>query len=373
MARRKIFLHLGLAGTGAGFIEPALLAHQEALATVGIAAPAISAEEMFRVALEIRRMHKDVGYKRVEVEGTWAALCRRFRRGRGTVVVGQELLAAADLDQAALLLDGLAGFEVHLVFTVRDPGTQLLAEWSELVKAGDSLSFEKFRKQVLAAEPETATAQRFWAAQDVEAVLGRWSTLVRPERMHVLPVPHDDDPRPAVWSQLGRLVGFDADDFPLGQRAVQPVLGTTEVAVLRGVNEAIDGQIEGPLRRTVVKRYFAERVLGDPETGQTPLPADLHGDVLELAERWKKVISHGGYDVCGNLDDLLPTEPAPGAVSPDQVRRRDRLRTTTDALAQVLVEVARLREHNEQLEVRNAKLERKKAKLKRKLAATDST
>jgi len=369
MARRKIFLHLGLAGTGAGFIEPALLTHQDGLATVGVNAPAISAEEMFRVALEIRRMHKDVGYKRVEVEGTWAALCRRFPRGRGTVVVGQELLAAADLDQAALLLDALAGFEVHLVFTVRDPGTQLLAEWSELVKAGDSVSFERFRKQVLAAEPETATAQRFWAAQDVEAVLGRWSTLVRPERIHVLPVPRDDDPRPAVWAQFGRLVGFDADEFPLGQRAVQPVLGTTEVAVLREVNEAIDGQIEGPLRRTVVKRYFAERVLGDPEAVQTPLPADLHGDVLELAERWQKVISHGGYDVRGNLDDLLPTDPAPGAVSPDLVRRRDRLRTTTDALAQVLVEVARLREHNEQLEVRNAKLERKKAKLKRKLGS----
>ena len=369
MARRKIFLHLGLAGTGAGFIEPALLTHQEGLATVGVTAPAISAEEMFRVALEIRRMHKDHGYKRIEVEGTWAALCRRFRRSRGTVVVGQELLAAADRDQAALMLDALAGFEVHLVLTVRDPGTQLLAEWSELVKAGDSVSFEKFRKQVLAPEAETATAQRFWAAQDVEAVLGRWSALVRPQRIHVLPVSHDDDPRPAVWDQLGQLVGFDAAEFPLGQRAVQPVLGTTEVAVLRGVNEAIDGQIEGPLRRTVVKRYFAERVLGDPEASHTPLPADLHGEVRELAERWQKVISHGRYDVCGNLDDLLPTEPAPGAVSPDHVRRRDRLRTTTDALAQVLVEVARLREHNEQLEVRNAKLAKKKAKLKQQLAS----
>ena len=51
---------------------------------------------------------------------------------------------------------------------------------------------------------------------------------------------------------------------------------------------------------------------------------------------------------------------------------KDRLRTTTNALADVLVEVARLREHNEQLEIRNAKLLRKRKKLKRKLAESEA-
>ena len=354
MARRKVFLHLGLAGTGAAFLEPALLAHAEGLAAVGVSAPAISEEELFRVALEIRRTHQEHGYERIEVEGTWAELCRRFRRSHGTVVLGQEMLAAADPSQAALLLDSLAGFEVHLVFTVRDPGTQVLAQWAELVKAGGSLSFAEFREQAF--------------APDVEGVLARWATLVPPPRVHVLPVPRVDDPRPAIWAELGRLVGFDASAFPLGARTSQPALGSTEVAVLRGVNEAIDDQIDGQLRRTVVKRYFAERVLGSTEARLTRVPADLYDDLVVLAERWQKSIANSGYDVRGSLDDLIPAKPAKGGVAPDDVRKSDRLRSTTDALAQVLVEVARLREHNEQLEIRNAELEKKRKKLAAKLS-----
>jgi len=359
MARRKVFLHLGLAGTGAAFLEPALVAHAEGLAGVGVNVPAISEEELFRLALEIRRAHQEHGYDRIEVEGTWAELCRRFRRGHGTVVLSQDMLAAADVSQAALLLDALAGLEVHLVFTLRDPGTQVLAQWSELVKAGGSLSFAEFRQQILAPE-------------DVEGVLARWAALVSPQRVHVLPVPRVDDPRPAIWAEFGRLVGFDASAFPLGARATQPALGSTEVAVLRGVNEAIDGQIEGQLRRTVVKRYFAERVLGTTEARLTRVPADLYDDLVVLAERWQKSIANSGYDVRGTLDDLVPVKPAKGTVAPDDVRKSDRLRSTTDALAQVLVEVARLREHNEQLEIRNAKLEKKLKKLKAKLSQPET-
>jgi hypothetical protein len=366
MARRKVYLHLGLADTGAAFLEPALLAHAEGLAAVGVAAPAISTEEMFRVALEIRRMHKAYGYKRNQVEGRWAELCRRFRRSRGTVVLSQELFAAADADQATLMLDALAGLEVHLVVTVRDPASQLTAAWAEQLKSGDSLSFARFHELVRARDNETA--QVFWASQDVEAVLARWSRLVRPERIHVLPVSRADDPRPELWAALGQLVGFDADTFPLGPRTVQPTLGSTEVAVLRGVNRAIDGRIDGPLRRTVIKRYFAERVLGDPEAAPAAVPPALHDELVELAEQWQKAIANGGYDVRGNLDELLPAKPGKGVVPPDEIKPGAKLHATTDALAQVLVEVARLREHNEQLEIRNAKLEKKRAKLKQKLA-----
>jgi hypothetical protein len=364
MARRRVYLQLGLADTGTAFIERALLSHAEGLAAVGIDAPAISTEELFRAAVEIRRQHAEHGYARADVEGTWAALCRRVRRGTGTVVLSQERLAAADTRQAALLLDSLAGLEVHLVLSVRDPATQLTAAWAGQVKSGDSVSFGAYRDQVMAPERDAETARQFWAAQDVEATLARWSSLVKPERIHVIPVPQIDDPRTRVWQELGRIAGFDADAFPLGPRTVQPELGPTEVAVLRGVNRAIDGRIEGQLRRTVVKRYFAERVLGAPDAVATKVPADAYDELVDLAERWQKVIANHGYDVRGSLDDLIPSEARIGKLG---VKRADRLQATTDALADVLVEVARLREHNEQLEIRNAKLEKKRKKLKAKL------
>jgi regulator of replication initiation timing len=47
----------------------------------------------------------------------------------------------------------------------------------------------------------------------------------------------------------------------------------------------------------------------------------------------------------------------------------ERLATTTDALGDLLVELARTREHVEELLKRNAKLERKRASLRTRLAA----
>ncbi|CUR54823.1 conserved hypothetical protein [metagenome] len=368
MTRRKVFLHIGLPGTGAGFVEQALLSHAAALADAGVDVAAASTEEMLRVAIEIRRDHKDWGYQRSEVEGTWAEVCRRIYKLKGTVVISQELLAGASHDQVSLFLDGLAGREIHVIVTVRDPGTQVAAGWQESVKSGDSVTFGRFHERIMDPDRGHAQARQFWNAQELVDVLGRWSS-VKAERVHLVAVPQVVDPRPAIWASLARIVGFDADRFaPDVARASQPTLGTTEVAVLRGVNEAIDGRIDGQLRRTVVKRYFADRILGDTSTPPATTPPELYDELLARAEGWQKFIANRGYDVIGQVDDLLPRLPSKSALSPDDVPVKERLRTTTNALANVLVEVARLREHNEQLEIRNEKLERKRKKLKRKLA-----
>ena len=374
MARRKAFVHIGLPRTGTGFVEHALTTHRVALADAGIVVPAISAEEMFRAAIEIRCDHKAWGYKRVEVEGAWAGVCRRARKLKGTHLITQELLAGATTDQISLLLDGLAGLEVHLVVTLRDPATQIAAEWEECIKSGRSVPFQRFRQRIMDPARVHEHAQRFWLGQHVGEVLDRWGAHVRPDRMHVVVVPRSADPGEHVWSAFGRIVGFDADAFPIaGQRRTPPALGPTEVAVLRGVNEAIDGRIEGQLRRTVVKRYFAERVLGDPDTTPAAVPADMYDDLVDLAEGWSKAIANAGYDVHGDLADLVPAKPSSSLRAPDDVQVEDRLHITTQALANVLVEVARLREHNQALEIRNGKLERKRRKLKQKLSALDAS
>src|SRR4029077_7430649 len=103
--------------------------------------------------IEIRRDHKAWGYERREVEGTWAEICRQARKGRGDVVFSQELLAACSPPQIALLLDTLAGFEVRLVVTARDPGTQLVAAWAGSVEAGRSGAFTRVRPRGVGPPP----------------------------------------------------------------------------------------------------------------------------------------------------------------------------------------------------------------------------
>ena len=119
MGRRIAYLHIGLPGSGGGFLEAALVEHSLALEERGVRHPTRTADEAFRAAIEIRRDHRAWGYRRSDVEGTWAEICRRIRKHQKIAVVSQELLSGCTPSQMALLLDTLAGIEVHVVVTAR--------------------------------------------------------------------------------------------------------------------------------------------------------------------------------------------------------------------------------------------------------------
>jgi hypothetical protein len=186
--KRKVFLHVGLPGGPGDFLEIALRRHWHALAALGVSNPAVSADEMFRAAIEMMRTHRAWGYERREVEGAWSGICRRARKGRDTLVVTQPLLAAATSPQIELLFDGLAGFERHVVITASAPDA-----WT------------------MASDP----------AQDLGCVLERWGASARrPDRVHVL-VNRPGD-RAAVWSAFGRTVGFGTASLSVADLATPP-------------------------------------------------------------------------------------------------------------------------------------------------------
>lgn len=371
MARkRKAYLHIGLAHSGGGLLESALARHTAALDAHGLRHPAGSPEEMFRASVEMRRDHRAWGFRRREVEGTWAEICRRAHRGRHDVILSQERLGACTPGQIELLLDGLAGFEVHLIVTARDLGSQLLAAWAARVESGRSVSLARFCDRVLDPGRTHDQAQQFWADQELGEVLERWGAAIRrPHRLHVVVVPPAaEDPHTAVWNAVGDIVGVDTTTLPLpGSRPAGP--GAAGLAVLRTVNRAVDGRLPAHTHVEVARRYLSDA--GHPGPTAAPaLPAERYEELLEVGERWRKQLAEGGYDVHGDTTRLLPARPAPGVLPPDEVPAEEQLATAAAALADVLVEVARLREHNQALEQRNAKLERKRTKLKRKLVAT---
>lgn len=172
--KRKVFLHVGMPGAG-DVIELALLHHREALFELGIDVPARSAEETFLAAIEILREHKRWGFARKEVEGQWSELCRRAWESRQTLALSLPLMAPASRPEIDLLLDGLAGLQVHVVITA-GPG------------------------------------------EDVDDVAHRWGAAVRkPERLHVVRL---DEPTPKkAWKAFGKVAGFGTaslglDDVP---------------------------------------------------------------------------------------------------------------------------------------------------------------
>ena len=282
MAKPKSFLLVGLPHTGVPLLTAALEQHRDALAELGVTAPAKSADEVFRAAVELRREHRAWGLRRKDVEGTWSAICRRALKQRQTVVVGHELLAGATRDEVALLVDGLAGTQVHVV--------------------------------VLAGVPDGRVGL-FPDELDLGSVLDRWAAATSsPDRLHV--VVTDPADATVAWRALGSLVGFDAEGLALPDPAglVVPV----DAASLRLIAEYAGVHVD-------------------------------HDELVDLAEGWAKVVADRGYDVVGDLRDLVPRRPA-HSTDPARAAYDQRVDVLTEALVEAVTEVGRLRERLRELE-----------------------
>lgn len=294
MGKRKAFLHVGLPGAG-DVVDTAVHRHRDRLAELDVLVPTRAREESFRAALEVRRLHKAWGYRRAEVEGAWAGICRRALKGRSTVLVSQTALAGAEPDQVELLVTQLAGLKRHVVVTVAAPG------------AGH-----------VPGDPD----------HDLPTVLARWAAAVRdPGRVHVVLAPRGDaeEVRAEVWRRVGDVVGFGTRSLPVaGLRPASP---------------------PAPYRAL-------------------PAPDTVAADRLHRrAQEWQRVLREGGYDVHGDLDDLLP--PAPAPASPTGRRTEERLLLTSRALADAHRELDRLTRRNESLEARLAEVEAAPRRLRR--------
>ncbi len=276
MAKQKSFLLVGLPHAGVPLLTAALEQHRDALVDHGVRVPAKSADEAFRAAVELRREHKAWGLRRRDVEGAWVGICRRARKHKETVVVGHELLAGASTDEIALLVDGLAGTEVHVV--------------------------------VLAAVPDGRVGL-FPDELDLTGVLARWRLAVTsPHRVHVV-VTDPKDPGVA-WRGLGVLVGFGADRLALPEPTT--VVTVADAATLRLIAESSGVHVD-------------------------------HDELVEITEEWGKLVAEAGYDVIGDLHDLVPVRAA-GSTDPARAAYDDRIDILTGALSEAVAEVGRLRQ-----------------------------
>lgn len=177
MARRDVFLHLGPSRLGTDLFEDVLTEHADTLAVRGVRR-AGTPEGVFRAAVELAWDHRAWGFRRRDVEGAWAEVCREARRQRRStraVVVSERMLAALDRPAVDLLLDQLAGMRPRLVLTVTAPDGQC--------RAGDP-------------------------ATDLVDVLDRWVPALRdPGRVHVVVLPGCRCAGETVRRALADLVG----------------------------------------------------------------------------------------------------------------------------------------------------------------------
>jgi hypothetical protein len=177
------------------------------------------------------------------------------------------------------------------------------------------------------------------------------------EQVHVVTVPVGRSP-----DELGRrffgVLGIDGTRLDPGEPRRNSSLGQVQAELLRRVNLALGDRLADPRREyaRVGRWYLGENVLR--AQGGTPplLPRSAEAWCRELAGGWIATVRGAGYDVSGDLDDLLP-DPSHFADGIPEVTDAEQVDAAARALADILVDRDRELRDLDALKARVAELE----------------
>jgi hypothetical protein len=346
---RKVIVHVGAPKTGTSFVQDLLFGSRERLAERGICYPAERFDAHFLAALDL--MQLTWGGLEREAVGAWDRLAAEVRAWPGTAIVSHEILATASRAHVARALESLStgDTEIHVVLSARDLVRQLPAEWQENVKHRRTMSYAEFLASLQDPTRQTGVASWFWGVQEVPDILDRWGSTLPHERVHLVTVPPSGSPHDLLWHRFSQVLGLDPAEFTLDDIRTNPSLGVAEVAVVRNLNQQIAEIVPNHHYRALVREHLVHQSLSrDRRSERLSVPRDVWAWAEQLSRQWVDELATRGYDVVGDLDDLLPAEPLPFA-DPDQPDPVELGDAALRALTAMTLEAARLREREDQL------------------------
>jgi hypothetical protein len=350
---RKVVLHVGTPKTGTSYVQDVLFRNRPALLEAGILYPAERFDDHFLAALDLMRL--PWGGLEAQAIGAWDALAAQVRAHEGTSIISHEILATASRSQVGRALDSLglgAGDdepEIHVVLSVRDLVRQIPAEWQENVKHRRSFTYERFLELIRDPERDSRIATWFWGVQEIPDILDRWAHDLPPERVHVVTVPPPGGAPELLWKRFSQAFELDGLDLDLTTDRSNPSLGVPEIALVRRINRTTNRQLAPAHYRPLVRELLAHQTLSRRRTSpRLGLPPDLQEWVGDLERTWADEVTRRGYDVVGDVSELVGTPPERWA-DPDKPVEKAVAYAGLDAIKALLLDNARLREEEERL------------------------
>jgi len=339
----KVLLHVGTPKTGTSYLQDVLFRHQQLLNEHGISYPAERFDSHFLAALDLMRL--TWGGLETQAVGEWDRLAQRVREWPGTTIISHEILSTASPTQIEQALRSFGeGVEVHLIVSVRDLVRQVPAEWQENVKHRSIASYERFLEMIRDPDRDTKIGSWFWGAQEIPDILDRWGASLPPEHVHLVTVPPPGSDPDELWRRFSRAFGLDGIDLDLTPERANPSLGVPETALLRRINQRVNAVVAPADYRPLVRELLAHVTLSRrTDSARLGLAPDVLAWVQGLSREWVAEIERRGYDVVGDLADLVG-QPRAEFVDPDAVDAEDLLPPAMDAITALLVEASRLRE-----------------------------
>ncbi|WP_169744463.1 hypothetical protein [Spirillospora albida] len=338
-----VYLHIGAPKSGTTFLQDLLWRNVQALEAEGVFLPGGSFGGQVEAMRDLRGLEPEPGQPQANWEGAWDRLADEVKAsGARAAVISNEVICAVDAAGAERAVRSLAPCEVHIVYSARDLPSLLPSEWQEYIKHRYHYDFDQWLREVIDDPGGEGAGDWFWRVHDIPQVLGRWAVHVPADRIHVLAVPRPGAPRELLWERFAGLIGIDPALADLDELRANASLSWTETELLRRVNGAVGDEAPMWLYHRFVTDVLALQVLpGLGTPGRVPLPADRGAWAAEKAHELIDSIRSSGYDVVGDLDELLPREPAGRAAEPGDAEVID---TAAHAIVALLDEVSTLRE-----------------------------
>jgi len=309
---RRVFLHIGLPKTGTTFLQTVMWHNKRRLRRQGVLYPGSRRMDHYRASQVVRDVPAGV---LGEHAGAWESLVTSLEEWPKTGVISHEFFSMASASQAERAVSRLEPAEVHVVVTARDYVRQFPAVWQEGLKMHRDLTLDEFMDGVLERETRGAWG---WDSQDIPAVLNRWGKAVPADRVHLVTVPRPGAPRDLLWRRWCEVLGLDADAFDLDVAFGNESLGAAQAALLQRVKPYLSEEFEGgAVRHRWFRQYFGHEVLV-PQAGERFGLRSHHADALRaMALEAVRSIEDAGYDVVGDLDELVPDAAPEARPHPD--------------------------------------------------------
>jgi hypothetical protein len=337
-----VHLHIGAPKTGTTYLQARLRRNSTCLRGHGVHYPVGDHGSMFAAAVDL--IDRPWADQREAARGEWDNLLARVQGCDGSVVISQEILAAARPAQVARAMAGLRGTEVHLVYSARDLARQIPSEWQEGVKHAHLPSFAKFVEMVREARRSDPRLW-FWRVQGLPDVLKRWSCDLPASRIHLVTVPPAGAGRDVLWQRYCTALHIDPAWAPAPVERENASIGAAEATLIRRLNHRLEGSDavdHATYRRLVRQRTVHESLAHRPNMMPVTLSPETFEWTEEVADEWIAWVKGAGIEVIGDLDDLRPVLPETGAqwVDPDQPRPFDMLDAALEMIEVLLGDAA---------------------------------
>jgi hypothetical protein len=308
-----IYLHIGPPKTGTTYLQEVLWRNRDRLVAADLTYPGSRRVDHFHAALDLRGIAFG-GHEDPQTVGAWDRLAAKAAAARTSrAVVSHEVLAGADEAQIARVVESFADSEVHVVYCARDLARQLPALWQESLKNRHTRTYRRFLSRALPSDDRPPSGP--WRVQDAVGTLSRWSSIVGPDRIHVVTVPPPDSPRETLWRRFCHVLGISPDGFDLEVSRSNQSLSAVDAEMLRQLNARLAPELPWPEYERIVKARFTRRADAGSGGPRLRVPLKYRSAVLARAERAREDLGASGYEIVGELDDLIPADSSFGRVA----------------------------------------------------------